>query len=75
MVGSLERENGFCLLLKNESLVKFLENEIPGFTSGMSVFRSLIEQYNYDQNARGDSPELEIQEDLPMADYMELPVA
>lgn len=58
---------------EKESLVKFLENEISGFTSGMSVFRSLIEQYNHDQNARGDSPELEIPRDLPMPNYMELP--
>ena len=58
---------------EKESLVKFLENEIPSFTSGMSVFRNLIEQYNHDQNARGDIPELEIPRGLPMPNYMELP--
>lgn len=55
-------------------LVNFLKNEIPGFTSGLSLFNSLIEQYNLDQNPHWcNNPEFEIPEDLPMPNYMQLP--
>lgn len=55
-------------------LVEFLGNEIEGFTSGLDIFRSIREQYNLDQNPPWcDNPELEIPEDLPMPDYMQLP--
>lgn len=59
---------------RKKKLMNFLENEIKGFTSGMNVFRAIIAQYNHDQNPPWcDFPELEIPEDLPMPNYMELP--